>query len=121
MAKSPGPGHNSNDVGGIAAEHLRQFIARIEALEDEKRTIGEDIKQVYAEAKGNGFDTKIIRQIIRMRKMSEADRQEQEALLDLYMQALGMLSDTPLGQAAMRAGGVTVRAAMVDPETGEIA
>lgn len=82
------PGHN---VGGIAAEHLRQFIARIEKLEEEKKVIADDIKEVYAEAKGNGFDTKIIRQIIRLRKQEEADRQEAEALLDLYKQALGMI------------------------------
>lgn len=82
------PGHN---VGGIAAEHLRQFIARIEKLEEEKKVIAQDIKEVYAEAKGNGFDTKIIRQIIRLRKQEEADRQEAEALLDLYKQALGMI------------------------------
>ncbi len=81
----------SNDVGGIAAEHLRQFIARIEKLEEEKKVIAEDIKEVYAEAKGNGFDTKIMRQIIRLRKQEEADRQEAEALLDLYKQALGMI------------------------------
>lgn len=78
-------------AGGIAAEHLRQFIARIEKLEEEKKTIGEDLKEVYAEAKGNGFDTKIIRQIVRLRKQEEAERQEQEALLDLYKQALGMI------------------------------
>lgn len=80
-----------NDVGGIAAEHLRQFIARIEKLDEEKKVIAEDIKEVYAEAKGNGFDTKIIRQLIRLRKQEEADRQEAEALLDLYKQALGMI------------------------------
>jgi uncharacterized protein (UPF0335 family) len=80
----------ANDVGGIAAERLRQIVARIERLEEEKKALAEDIKEVYAEAKGAGFDTKIIRQIIRLRKVEEADRQEQEALLDLYMQALGM-------------------------------
>ena len=80
----------ANDVGGIAGERLRQIVARIERLEEEKKALADDIKEVYAEAKGAGFDTKIIRQIIRLRKVEQADRQEQEALLDLYMQALGM-------------------------------
>jgi len=74
----------------IAAERLRHIVARIERLEEEKKALGDDIKEVYAEAKGSGFDTKIIRQVIRLRKVEQADRQEQEALLDLYMQALGM-------------------------------
>jgi uncharacterized protein (UPF0335 family) len=87
-AKSEAP---TNDVGGIAAERLRQIVARIEKLEEEKKALADDIKEVYAEAKGAGFDTKIIRQIVRLRKVEQADRQEQEALLDLYMQALGMI------------------------------
>lgn len=78
------------DSGGIAADRLRSFIERIERLEEEKKGLADDIKEVYAEAKGTGFDTKIIRQIIRLRKLEQADRQEQEALLDLYRQALGM-------------------------------
>ncbi len=73
----------------IAAGQLRAFIERIERLEEEKKALGEDIKEVYAEAKGNGFDTKIIRQVIRIRKMEASDRQEQEALIDLYLSALG--------------------------------
>ena len=80
----------SADVGGIAADRLKSFVERIERLEEEKRGIQEDIKEVYAEAKGTGFDTKIIRQIIRLRKMDKADRQEQEALTALYKEALGM-------------------------------
>ncbi|MBP2311963.1 DUF2312 domain-containing protein [Azospirillum soli] len=80
-----------SDVGGIAADRLRSFVERIERLEEEKRGLQEDVKEVYAEAKGTGFDTKIIRQIIRLRKMDKADRQEQEALLDLYKEALGMV------------------------------
>ena len=79
-----------DDVGGIAAERLKSFIERIERLEEEKKGIADDIKDIYAEAKGTGFDTKIMRQIIRLRKMEQADRQEQEALLELYRQALGM-------------------------------
>ena len=77
--------------GGIAGDHLRQYIERIERLEEEKKTISEDIREVFAEAKGNGFDAKIMRKIIGLRKMEAADRDEQETLLDLYMQALGML------------------------------
>ncbi len=79
------------DVGGIAGERLRSFIDRIERLEEEKRALGEDIKEVYAEAKGVGFDVKIMRQLIRLRKMDQDDRDEQEALLDVYKRALGML------------------------------
>lgn len=79
------------DVGGLAADRLQSIVQRIERLEEEKRALAEDIKEVYAEAKGNGFDSKILRQVIKLRKMERADRQEQEALLDLYLQALGML------------------------------
>ena len=79
-----------SDVGGIAADRLKSFVERIERLEEEKRGLQEDIKEVYAEAKGTGFDTKIIRQIIRLRKMDKADRQEAEAIMELYKEALGM-------------------------------
>ena len=75
---------------GIARDQLRSIIERIERLEEEKQAIADDIKEVYAEAKGNGFDTKIIRQVIRIRKQDTAERQEQEALLDVYLAALGM-------------------------------
>ena len=76
---------------GIAGERLRSFIERIERLEEEKRTLAADIKEVYAEAKGTGFDTKIMRQIIRIRRMDKDDVDEQETLLDIYKRALGML------------------------------
>jgi uncharacterized protein (UPF0335 family) len=79
----------SNDVGGIAADHLRSFIERIERLEEEKANLQSDIKDVYAEAKSSGFDTKIMRQIIRIRKMEPHERAEQEELLDLYLSAVG--------------------------------
>ena len=79
------------DVGGIAGERLRSFIERIERLEEEKRALSEDIKEVYAEAKGNGFDAKIMRQLIRIRRMDKDDLDEQETLLDVYRRALGML------------------------------
>jgi uncharacterized protein (UPF0335 family) len=78
------------DVGGIAGDRLKSFIERIERLEEEKRALAEDIKEVYSEAKGVGFDVKTIRHLVRLRKMDEDDRDEQEALLDLYMRALGM-------------------------------
>ncbi len=75
---------------GVAAEELKQFIERIERLEEEKAGIAGDIKDVFAELKGRGFDSKAVRQILRIRKQDHAERQEQEAILDLYMQALGM-------------------------------
>jgi len=78
-------------TGGIAAERLKSFVTRIRNLRAEVKGIQADVKEVFAEAKGTGFDTKIIRQIIRLRKMDKADRQEQEALLDLYKEALGMV------------------------------
>ena len=78
------------DVGGIASERLQSFVERLEHLEEEKTAISADIKEVYSEAKSGGFDIKILRQIVRLRKMNTADRQEQEELLDLYKNALGM-------------------------------
>ena len=81
------------DVGGIAGDRLKSFIERIERLEEEKKAIAEDIKEVYAEAKGTGFDTKIMRQLIRIRKMDQDDLSEQETLLDVYKRAVGMLPD----------------------------
>ena len=75
---------------GFAKEHLRSFIERIERLEEEKNALADDIREVYSEAKGTGFDTKVMRQVIRLRKMESADRQEQETMLDLYLSALGM-------------------------------
>lgn len=81
------------DVGGIAGDQLRSVIERIERLEEEKVALQADIKEIYAEAKANGFDTKIIRQLIRLRKMEDTDRKEQEELLDLYKRAIGMAPD----------------------------
>jgi uncharacterized protein (UPF0335 family) len=89
------------DVGGIAGERLRSFIERIERLEEEKKTLAADIKEVYAEAKGTGFDAKIMRQLIRIRRMDKDDLDEQETLLDVYKRALGMLPDmAPAAEAA---------------------
>jgi uncharacterized protein (UPF0335 family) len=89
------------DVGGVAGAQLKSFIERVERLEEEKRALGEDIKEVYAEAKGTGFDTKIMRQMIKIRKMDKDEHDEQESLLDLYMRAIGMLPETgPQAEAA---------------------
>jgi uncharacterized protein (UPF0335 family) len=77
-------------TGGVAGENLRSYIERIERLEEEKAALAEDIREVYSEAKGTGFDVKIMRQIVRLRKLDSADRQEQEALLEAYLAALGM-------------------------------
>jgi uncharacterized protein (UPF0335 family) len=74
----------------IAAEQLRLFIERIERLEEEKRGIAEDIKNVYSEAKANGYDAKVMRDIVRLRRMEKNDRQEWEAILDTYKTALGL-------------------------------
>jgi uncharacterized protein (UPF0335 family) len=75
---------------GFAAGQLRSLVERIERLEEEKKALTSDIGEVYAEAKGQGFDTKIMRQVVRIRRLDKADRQEQEAVLDLYLSALGM-------------------------------
>ena len=74
----------------VAQERLRSFVDRIERLEEERATVSADIREVYSEAKGNGFDPKIIRRVIRLRKMEENQRQEEEYLLDTYLAALGM-------------------------------
>jgi len=74
----------------VAADQLKSFIERIERLEEEKAGIAGDIKEIYAEAKGNGFDTKVMRRIVSLRKKDHAERQEEEAILELYLQALGM-------------------------------
>ncbi len=78
------------EVGGIAADRLRQFIERIERLEEEKAAMAADVREVYAEAKAVGFDPKVMRQIVKLRKMDTADQQEMEALIDTYKHALGM-------------------------------
>lgn len=78
------------DTAGIAADRLKSFIERIEHLEEEKKALSEDLKEVYAEAKAAGFDNKIMRQIVRLRKMDQADRREQEELLAVYLRALDM-------------------------------
>lgn len=79
-----------SDVQGVARDQLRAIIERIERLEEEKKTIADDIKEVYAEAKGNGFDTKVLRKVVSIRKLDMNERLEQEAVLDTYLHALGM-------------------------------
>ena len=79
------------DVGGVAVERLKSFIERIERLEEEKKATSDDIRDVYAEAKGNGFDVKALRTIVRLRKQDINERKEQEAILETYLHALGML------------------------------
>ena len=78
------------EVGGIAADRLRSIIERIERLEEEKKALANDVKDIYAEAKSAGFDVKVVRQIISIRKKEPAEVEEQETLLDLYRRALGM-------------------------------
>ena len=76
--------------GGIAADRLRSLVDRIERLEEERKALGSDIRDIYAEAKSAGFDVKVLRQLIRVRKQEPADVEEQETLLDVYRRALGM-------------------------------
>lgn len=78
------------DTNAVDGGHLRAFIERIEKLEEEKRAIADDIKDVYSEAKGTGFDVKIIRKIVSLRRMDRDKRREEEEILDLYLSALGM-------------------------------
>ena len=90
-----------DNSGAVDNGRLRAFVERIERLEEEKRAIAEDIKEVYAEAKGTGYDTKIIRKIVSLRRQDAEKRREEEAILDIYKAALGMLDGTPLGDAAV--------------------
>lgn len=80
---------------------LQSIIDRIEKLEDDRSLLAADIKEIFTEAKSNGYDVKIIRKVLALRKKDAAQRDEEQALIDTYMSALGMLSDTPLGQAAI--------------------
>jgi len=93
-------GHNSS-VNSQTAKRLLSIIERIEAIEAEKKALAEDVKDIYREAKSAGFDAPTIRLIIKRRAEDEAKREEREALLEIYLNALGQLADTPLGNAAM--------------------
>lgn len=90
QGSTEGAGGATAPVSEIAGDRLRSFIERIERLEEEKAALAADVREVYAEAKGSGFDTKIMREIIKLRKLEQADRREQEELLDLYKKAIGM-------------------------------
>jgi uncharacterized protein (UPF0335 family) len=87
MAQKPKGGE---DVGGIAADRLRSIVERIERLEEERKALASDIKDIFTEAKSAGFDVKVLRQVLKLRKQEPADVEEQETLLDLYRRALGM-------------------------------
>lgn len=78
------------NIGGISAQRLKSFVERVERLEEEKAALAGDIREVYAEAKSAGFDVKVLRQVMRLRKLDKADRQQQEALLETYLRALDM-------------------------------
>ena len=82
--------NTATGTAGFADDHLRSFIERVERLEEEKAALTADMREIYSEAKGQGFDTKIMRQVVRLRKLDRADLQECEAMLDLYLTALGM-------------------------------
>ena len=81
------------NVGGVAGDQLRSYIERIEKLEEEKAALAVDVREVFAEAKANGFETKTMRQVIKLRKMDHSERDEAEHMLDLYKRALGMLPE----------------------------
>ncbi|MCW5697260.1 MAG: DUF2312 domain-containing protein [Bauldia sp.] len=83
------------EPGGVVAGQLKAIVERIERLEEEKKALADDIRDVYAEAKANGYDTKTLRQVIKLRKQDRAEREEAEALLETYLHALGMLKEAP--------------------------
>lgn len=89
-------------TNSIAADRLRSIVERIERLEEERKALGADIKDIYTEAKSAGFDPKVLRQLIRERKQDAAEVEERESLLDVYRRALGDFVSTPLGDAAVR-------------------
>lgn len=97
----PTVGHNS----AVAKDQLKAIIERIERLSEEKDGIASDIRDVFTEAKGNGFDVPALKAIIKLRKEDANKRAERETILETYMMALGMLADLPLGQAAMKRAG----------------
>lgn len=91
---------------GIQAERLASLISRIERLEEERKATSDDIREVYAEAKSAGYDTKVMRKVIAERKKDTAARQEEAALFDVYMHALGDLAGTPLANSALSRAGI---------------
>jgi len=95
----------ATNSGGVSGDVLRSFIERIERLEEEKKGIADDIKDVYAEAKAAGFEPKIMRQVIKLRKMDRSDRQEQEALLDTYLHAVEGAEAAPESESSPQSAG----------------
>jgi uncharacterized protein (UPF0335 family) len=91
----------TDTLDGGAQKKLNSLVARIENLEREKKAIADNISELYASAKSNGYDVPALRNVIKLRKMEEGARETLLGIMDTYMHALGMLSDTPLGQAAM--------------------
>ncbi len=92
------------EVGNNTAKDLQSLIERIENMEADKKAISEDIKDVYSEAKGRGYDTAAIKEIVKMRREDAEKRRTREAIVDTYLAALGQLADTPLGRAAIARG-----------------
>ena len=86
--------------GGVAGDRLRAFVERIERLEEEIKQLSDDKKDVYAEAKGDGFDVKILKEVIKLRKQDKDERDEHETLLDVYMRAMDTASPAPVAEAA---------------------
>jgi uncharacterized protein (UPF0335 family) len=86
--------YGAEKAASVARDQLRSFVERIERLEEEKKVISDDIKDVYAEAKGNGYDVKILRKVVSLRKKQPHEREEEDAVLDLYLHALGMIPST---------------------------
>jgi uncharacterized protein (UPF0335 family) len=95
---------------------LKALVERIEKLEEERSALADDVKSVFSEAKANGFDPKIIKKVLALRKKDAAARAEEQALLSVYMDALGMLADTPLGKAAVERAATKSKAAPVEDE-----
>ena len=89
-------------MANVAAEQLRSIVDRIENIDQERANLGEDRKEIFQEAKSAGYDLKALRVLLKTRKTSVAEREELEALVDTYRRALGMLADTPLGEATLR-------------------
>lgn len=89
--QTPQMGHNSDAVTQFSKDQLRTIIERVERMEEEKKAASDDIRDIYAEAKGNGYDVKALRTIVRMRKQDPSDRAEQETILETYMHAMGMI------------------------------
>ena len=100
------PRECSMTTTSFAHGQLRSIVDRIEALEAQKSDLSADLREVYAEAKANGFDTKILRKVISLRKKEAAEREEEQSMLDVYLEALGMLAGTPLGDAAIEREGL---------------